>query len=86
MKKFSSFFTLNDQDLLSGLWVTVGGAVITAITPILESGSFNFDWKKILGVALSAGAAYLGQKLFHGTPKKIEIDPTKTEVIEKKAE
>ena len=66
--KTSSLFSLNLSDLGKGMLVAVGGAVITAVENVAQSGSFSFDWKAIAGVALAAGLSYLGKNFF--TPAK----------------
>ena len=66
--KTSSLFSLNLTDLGKGLLVAVGGAVVTAVENIMQSGSLSFDWKAIASVALAAGLSYLAKNFF--TPAK----------------
>jgi hypothetical protein len=67
--KTSSLFSLNLTDLGKGLLVAVGGAAITAVENVMQSGSVSFDWKAIGSVALAAGLSYLGKNFF--TPAKL---------------
>lgn len=82
MKKFSELFSLSVQDWLKGLFVAVLGAVVSVIQTSITAESFTFDWQSIWKVALAAGLAYLSKQFFTGTPSKVQIDPSKTEVIE----
>jgi len=66
----SPLYSLNFKDLLKGLIVAVGSAVVTTIQTSLQSGSLNFNWKLIGTVALGAGIAYLGKNFF--TPASIK--------------
>ena len=86
MKKFSDLFSLGIQDFVKGLFVAVGGAVFAVIQSSLAAETFTLDWSNIAKIAAGAAVAYLGKQFFTGTPKVVEIDPAKTEVIEKKAE
>jgi branched-subunit amino acid transport protein len=80
--KQSSFFSLNLQDFLKGLLVAVGGAVMAIILPSLQSGNLTFDWTTIWHTAVASALAYLGKNLFTPTPKSIQIDPSKTSVVD----
>jgi hypothetical protein len=60
----SKFLSLNINDFLKGLIVTVGSAAITVIQTSLSAGSFTIDWKLLATVSISAGIAYLGKNLF----------------------
>lgn len=82
MKTFSAIFTLNVQDWLKGLLVAVLGAVISVIQTSISAEIVTFDWHKIGTVALAAGLAYLSKQFFTGTPKTIQIDTTKTDIID----
>lgn len=82
MKTFSKLFTLNVQDWIKGLLVAVLGAVVSVIETSITAGSFDFDWQGIWKVALAAGLAYLSKQFFTGTPKVVQIDSTKTDIID----
>ena len=62
--KTSNLYTLDFKDLLKGLIVAIGSAVVTTIQTSLQSGSLNFNWQLIGTVALGAGIAYLGKNFF----------------------
>lgn len=83
MKKFSEMFSLVKQDWRQGLIVAMIGGLLTYFENSLATEEFTFNWTNIWKVAAAAGFAYLGKKFFNGVPKIIEIDPTKTKVIEK---
>ena len=83
MKK-STFLNLNIQDFLKGLIMTVGGGIVAIIAPSIESGAFVFDWTVIWHTAVATGLTYIAKNLFSPTPKKIEIDPAKTSVVDSK--
>ncbi len=52
-------------DIVKGFFTTVAGAVLTAATTMIGSGSLpkDGDWKLILGGALIAGGSYLIKQL-----------------------
>lgn len=83
MKK-SSFLSLNLQDFIKGLIIAVGGAIVAIIAPSIEAGTFIFDWTTIWHTAVASALAYLGKNLFTPTPKTIQIDPSKTDVVDSK--
>lgn len=80
--KQSSFFNLNLQDFLKGLVVAVGGAVMAVILPSLQAGNLTFDWTTIWHTAVASGLAYLSKNLLTPTPKIVQIDPSKTSVVD----
>ena len=80
--KVSKFFTLNSQDFIKGLIMAIGGAVFAIIAPSINSGNLVIDWTLIWHTALSTALIYLGKNLFTPTPKTVEIDPSKTSVID----
>ena len=81
--KFSSFLSLNFQDLLKGAIMAAGGAAFAIVQGALSAGSFQIDWNNVWHMAAGAALVYLGKNLFTPAPKTIEIDPEKTTVIEK---
>ena len=80
--KHSSFFNLNWQDFLKGLVVAVLGAMVAIIAPSIQDGSLTFDWTTIWHTGVAAGVAYIGKNFLTPTPKTIQIDPSKTSVID----
>lgn len=61
-------FTLNYRDVLRGLLVAVLTAVVTSIYEAIQQGGFDaIEWKETLGIAVSAGLAYLIKNLFSPT-------------------
>lgn len=68
--KTSNLYSLDFKDLLKGLVVAIGSAVVTTIQTSLQSGSLNFNWRLIGTVALGAGIAYIGKNFF--TPASIK--------------
>ncbi len=81
--KLSSFLNLNLQDFLKGLIVAVGGAVFAVIQSSISAGGFTIDWTNVWHIALGAFIAYIGKNFFTPTPTVVQIDPTKTSVIDK---
>jgi hypothetical protein len=80
--KHSSFLNLNWQDLGKGLIMAVGGAVFAVIQTSISAGVFVLNWADIWHTALAAIVVYLGKNVFTPTPKVIQIDPSKTSVID----
>lgn len=77
--KTSNLYSLDFKDLLKGLIVAIGSAVVTTIQTSLQSGSLNFNWRLIgtvaLGtVALGAGIAYLGKNFFTSASIKTPVN------------
>lgn len=64
LSKTSKFLSINTLDLVKGLITAVFGAVAGLILPIIQSGSFTFDWVMILKSALVAAFGYLAKNLF----------------------
>lgn len=58
----SKYFKLNLFDLLKGLIVAAGTAVLNIISEQIITG--KIDWNRCLMIGLSAMAAYLGKNLF----------------------
>ena len=71
----SKRFTLNGNDLIKGLIMTVGGAIVTAAIDSLNAGNLDFDWKKIIVGGLTAGLTYLAKNFFD-KPKVVITDVT----------
>lgn len=60
----SSRFSLNLSDWAKSLVMAVGGAVFGLIQASIQSGSLDFDWKKIGLAALGAAVVYIGKNFF----------------------
>jgi hypothetical protein len=58
----SPFLSLNVQDFLKGLLLSVLTSVITIVYTSLQAGSLSFDWKVIGTTALTTA---LGLSLIH---------------------
>jgi hypothetical protein len=54
-----AFLKLNLNDWQKALIVAILTSPITLIYNSLQSGVFDFDWKKILAAALTGGIGYL---------------------------
>jgi len=81
--KFSSFLSLNLQDLLKGAIMAGLGAALAIIEPLLSSGNFVINWQNVWHMAAGAAVIYLIKNFMTPPPKTIEIDPAKTEIITK---
>lgn len=81
--KYSSFLSLNGQDLIKGAIMAAGGAAFGIIEGALNAGSFQIDWSNVWHMAAGAACVYLGKNLFTPVPGSIEIDPSKTQIIDK---
>jgi len=64
MATTSNLFSLNTQDAIKGLVVSVFSAVITVVQNSISNGVVTFNWKEIGTVALAAGLAYLSKNFF----------------------
>jgi len=60
----SNFLSLNTQDFLKGLIVTVGSAVFALIAESVDKRQFTFDFTAIWHTAVAAGITYLAKNLF----------------------
>ena len=81
--KFSPLFRLNFPDFLHGLYVAVAGAVCGFLLTRMTAGVFTFDWTTIWHTSATAAISYLNLRFFSGEPKTIEIDPAKTQILQK---
>jgi hypothetical protein len=61
----SNFLSLNTQDFIKGLIITVTSAVFTLVAESVQQGRFTFDFTTIWHTAVAAGIAYLGKNLFY---------------------
>jgi hypothetical protein len=62
----SQFFNLNFKDLAKGAIVAIISAIVTAVIPVIDSGSLpTFEQLKAAGwMALTAGVSYMLKNLF----------------------
>ena len=72
--KTSNLYTLDFKDLLKGLIVAIGSAVVTTIQTSLQSGSLDFNWQLIGTAALGAGIANLGKNFFTSASIKTPVN------------
>lgn len=90
--KFSNFFSINLQELIKGFLSTVAGAVWAILAPSIQgiiddphhSLNIIMDWTSIWHTGVAVGALYIGSKLFASQPKVVQIDPSKTSVVDSK--
>lgn len=68
---------------IKGLVVAVLGAVVAVVAPSIEHGQFIFDWTTIWHTAVAAGIAYIGKEVLAPAPTVVQIDPSKTSVVDK---
>jgi hypothetical protein len=59
----SSFLSLNTQDYLRGLIVSVLSAVVTIMYQSVQAGDFVFDFKSIAKVGFAAALGYIVKNL-----------------------
>ncbi len=74
MSKKSTRYKLLLRDYLKAVIMAIGAPVLTFIIDSLNADQFTFNWKKLLIVAISAGATYLLKNFFTDdikTSKKI---------------
>lgn len=69
----SKQFTVNWQDILKGLLVSVISAIITAIYGALTVVPFHLDFKQIGIVGLTAGVGYLMKNFFTPSQTIVKI-------------
>lgn len=76
----SSQFSLNVKDLLKGLLFTVINSVLTALLPLLQAGTFKFNWALIGGVAATTAISYLLKNYF--SPSEIILKNPAQETVQ----
>jgi len=83
--KISSFLSLNLQDAFKGLIVAVTTSILGLLYPVINAGALptGSELKVIAIGGLTAGVAYLLKNFFTPTPKTVEVDLTKTAVVDK---
>jgi hypothetical protein len=64
---FSDLFSLNWNDAKKGLVMAVLTPVVGQVYQVLTTGSFVFDWNKLLSLAIAGFVGYL-TKNFFSTP------------------
>lgn len=77
-------YTLNYRDLLRGVLIAVLTAVLTSVYEAIQQGGLkSIEWNETLGIAVTAGLAYLIKNFF--TPTEIVVkDPPKSAVTQAK--
>jgi hypothetical protein len=78
----SQFFNLNLKDLAKGAIVAIISAIVTAVIPVIDSGSLpTFEQLKAAGwMALTAGVSYLLKNLFTNSDDSfLKGEPVTTE-------
>lgn len=85
--KLSSFLSLNLQDLGKGFIVAAGVIILGALTTWLSATPPHFPtWVELWGVTkagFAAGVVYLLKNFLTPTPTTVQIDPSKTTVVDK---
>lgn len=71
--------TINLKDLGKGFIITLAGAILGGIYPVLSAGTFNIDWVPILSTSLGAGVGYIIKNL-SDKAKIVVTNPTKEQV------
>lgn len=69
--QFSERFRLNARDLVNGLVMTVFGAVIGTVLPLLNAGVYHFDWKLVAKAAAVAAVTYLSKNFVTNSKDQI---------------
>jgi len=80
-------YAINWKDAARGLLIAVLASVLVVIENSIDAGDFNFNWRNISKVAVSAGVAYLIKNYFTPASVKTEIsnEEAKKIVAEKSA-
>lgn len=76
--KPSKFFSLNKQDWIKGLIMAIGAPLIYYIISIIPQLNLSPETAAIATTILT----YLAKNFFTPTPSAIQIDPSKTAVID----
>lgn len=72
------------QVFIKGLMMAVGGGIVAIIAPSIQDGSFVFDWTIIWHTAVASALSYIGKEIIMPAPKIVQIDPSKTSVVDSK--
>ena len=81
--KYSNFLSINKQDLIKGAIMAGLGAGYGIIEPILSEGNFEINWLNVAKISFGTATVYLIKNILTPPPKTIEVDPTKTQIIDK---
>lgn len=65
--KTSPLFTLNWNDLLKGLFVAVGGSIVSVVMADINTGNFAINGTAIWHGAIVGAVSYLGKNFFTPT-------------------
>lgn len=60
----STTFSINWNDFLKGLLISVLAPVLIILYNTVSTGSFDIDWKQVLTAGASAGLAYIIKNFF----------------------
>ena len=82
--KLSNFLLSPYGIFLKGLIAAIGGGIVAYVAPAIQNHTFVFDWTTTWHTAVASALTYLSIKLGAPTPKIVQIDPSKTSVIDKK--
>lgn len=82
--KFAKLFNINIGDLGRGFIVTLITAALTVLYQSIADGAIPAlpQLKTALLVGVGAGISYLIKNLLTGVPKSVEVDVTKTIVVD----
>lgn len=85
MKKFGNILSVNMGDLGRGFIVTMISTALTFLVSTLTENAIPtlVQLKASLVIGFGSGISYLIKNLLTGVPKAVEIDTTKTVVIDK---
>lgn len=78
--KVSSQFSVNWYDVKKGLLTAAFTPVFSIVIPLLQKGIFTFDWKVILGTAISGCFSYISLMFF--MPAKVYVKDADKKDIE----
>lgn len=73
--KSSPMYSLNKQDLLKGLLMSILTPAIFIIEQSINAGSLVFDWKTILMASLGGGISYIIKNFFTPAEKPKTEEP-----------
>jgi hypothetical protein len=76
----NGIFKIGWNDLLKGLIMVVGGALVTYVSQLTSLPGFDgsIDWNQIVRIALVTGVTYIGKQLLTDNNEKVlGVIPTK---------
>lgn len=75
----SKQFQVNIKDILRSLVLAVGTPLLVQIQRVLDSGTWDFNWKQLGMIAVGAAVAYLLKNFFTSPSIKIPIENKEVE-------